>query len=39
MRKPMQDNPGFVARCEGLLKEVGSWIEEAARRQKAFPAR
>ena len=33
------DNPSFVARWEALLKEVGSWIEEAARHQKALPAR
>ena len=33
------DNPSFVTRWEALLKEVGSWIEEAARRQKALPAR
>jgi hypothetical protein len=32
------DNPSFVARWEALLKEVGSWIEEAARRQQALPA-
>jgi hypothetical protein len=32
------DDPGFVARWEALLREVGSWIEEAARRQKALPA-
>ena len=33
------DNPSFVARWEALLKEVGSWIEEAARHRKALPAR
>lgn len=32
------DNPGFAARWEALLKEVGSWIEEAARRQRTLPA-
>ena len=25
------DNPNFVARWEALLREVGSWLEEAAR--------
>lgn len=28
------DSPGFVANWEALLREVGSWIEEAARRKK-----
>jgi hypothetical protein len=28
------DSPGFAARWEALLREVGSWIEEAARRKK-----
>jgi hypothetical protein len=28
------DNPGFVARWEALLREVGSWIEAAARRKR-----
>jgi MFS family permease len=32
------DNPSFVARWEALLREVGSWIEEAARRKRALPA-
>ena len=27
------DSPGFAARWEALLREVGSWIEEAARRK------
>ena len=32
------DNPNFAARWEALLREVGSWIEEAARRKRALPA-
>jgi EmrB/QacA subfamily drug resistance transporter len=28
------DNPNFAARWEALLREVGSWLEEAARRQR-----
>jgi EmrB/QacA subfamily drug resistance transporter len=32
------DNPDFAARWEALLREVGSWIEEAARRKRALPA-
>jgi hypothetical protein len=28
------ENPQFAARWEALLREVGSWIEEAARRQR-----
>lgn len=32
------DNPRFVARWEALLREIGSWIEEAARRSKAIAA-
>jgi hypothetical protein len=28
------ENPNFVARWEALLREVGSWIEDAARRQR-----
>jgi EmrB/QacA subfamily drug resistance transporter len=32
------ENPTFVARWEALLREVGSWIEEAARRKKAIAA-
>jgi EmrB/QacA subfamily drug resistance transporter len=31
------ENPNFVARWEALLREVGSWIEEAARRKRALP--
>ena len=29
------ENPRFVALWEALLREVGSWIEEAARRKSA----
>jgi EmrB/QacA subfamily drug resistance transporter len=29
------DNPRFVARWEALLRELGSWLEEAARRKRA----
>jgi hypothetical protein len=32
------DNPSFVARWEALLRDVGSWIEDAARRKRALPA-
>jgi EmrB/QacA subfamily drug resistance transporter len=32
------DSPGFVARWETLLREVGAWIEEAARREKISAA-
>src|ERR1700683_3697403 len=32
------DSPGFVARWEGLAREVGSWIEEAARRKRITAA-
>jgi EmrB/QacA subfamily drug resistance transporter len=32
------EHPTFVARWEALLREVGSWIEEAARRKKAIAA-
>jgi hypothetical protein len=28
------DNPGFTAKWEALLREVGAWIEEAARRKR-----
>ena len=28
------DNPNFAARWEALLRDVGSWLEEAARRQR-----
>jgi hypothetical protein len=28
------ENPGFVARWEALLREVGAWIEAAARRKR-----
>ena len=31
------ENPDFLARWEALLREVGSWIEEAARRQRLRP--
>jgi hypothetical protein len=32
------DNPGFADRWEALLRQVGSWIEEAARRERTLPA-
>jgi hypothetical protein len=32
------DSPGFAARWEALLREVGSWIEEAARRKRITTA-
>jgi EmrB/QacA subfamily drug resistance transporter len=32
------DNPRFVARWEALLREVGSWLEEAARRGRVAAA-
>jgi hypothetical protein len=32
------DNPGFADRWEALLREVGSWIEAAARRERTLPA-
>jgi hypothetical protein len=32
------DNPRFVTRWEALLREVGSWLEEAARRKRAAGA-
>jgi EmrB/QacA subfamily drug resistance transporter len=32
------ENPTFVARWEALLREVGSWIEEAARRKRIAAA-
>jgi EmrB/QacA subfamily drug resistance transporter len=28
------ENPSFIARWEALLREVGSWLEEAARRKR-----
>jgi hypothetical protein len=28
------ENPRFAALWEALLREVGSWLEEAARRKK-----
>jgi EmrB/QacA subfamily drug resistance transporter len=31
------DNPRFVARWEALLREVGSWLEEAARHKRVAP--
>ncbi len=32
------ENPRFVARWEALLREVGSWLEEAARRKRVATA-
>jgi EmrB/QacA subfamily drug resistance transporter len=32
------DNPRFVARWETLLREVGSWLEEAARKRRVAGA-
>jgi hypothetical protein len=32
------DNPRFVARWEALLRELGSWLEEAARRNRVGAA-
>lgn len=32
------ENPAFIARWEALLREVGSWLETAARTRRAGPA-